>query len=211
MYVCPHSFFFSSSSSCNIQSLSRAHTYTYIQSIASLSAVHASRTYSYSMNNIAIIITIIIIIIRINTLLLRCNLLGCLCYRLVVKRTSLRTVLLCCYLFIFVSFFLKFVSLYTLYYIPFHFILFIITFFRLNSFFLKCCFFWKKKNSKQEKKIGFIKLSFVFSVFCYFFSHFFFNCKTNNYISLFLIINRIGFILLIWFLLLLFFFCKCAY
>lgn len=69
----------------------------------SLSSVR--RTYSDSMSNIPIII-IIIAALCINTLLLRCNLLGCLCCRLVVKRTSLRTVLLrYCYFFNFILFY----------------------------------------------------------------------------------------------------------
>lgn len=181
--VCPHSFFFSSSSS-STYNLSHTHTQTHklaaTRSIASLSLMH--RTYSYLMNSIAIIIIITIIIIRVNTLLLRCNLLGCLCCRLVVKRTSLRTVLcvvIHLFLFLFLLFiFFEFVSLYTLYYIPFQFILFVTTISFGICYFSRILMLW---NAELEK-IGFIKLSFVFSVFCLFFAITFH----------FLIVNRIG-------------------
>lgn len=69
----------------------------------SVSVVRMRRTYSDSMSNIPIII-IIIAPLRVNTLLLRCNLLGCLCCRLVVKRTSFRTVL--CVVVVVILFFL---------------------------------------------------------------------------------------------------------
>lgn len=141
------------------------------------------RTCSYLMDSIAITI-ITIIIIRVNTLLLRCNLLGCLCCRLVVKRTSLRTVLcvVISFIFVFVSVFFKFFSLWLHYQICFivytllHFVslphLNLLIFSNFVFFFFKC----------EAGKIGFIELSVVsVGLFIYFFFDFvsLFDCKSN--------------------------------